>query len=383
MGKKQIYFIGSRPTAKMGVTLTKRVDEMHSAIMLDSVGASKVKASVKDEIGDVTKLARIFKGGDLDHYILARKYLGALYILFRRQSIKLGIFVGINAGSKEGAQKLSNFMTRRNGYKSVDFDFKSFDIRHLSRVIVLMFRAWSSWAKRFCDASEEDAEFIERYGETVAFAFCNFDGSWLLFIGSLCSGTFMTEYLNSFLSLAYQFYIYVIVTGDWNFLDKVMVGIYGDDGGCQVPDDIAEVYNPTVIAKHMLSCFNQEITPSSKGGDFVWVDNYSLTFLKRELEWDEFLLGYRAKLQMTSIVKSLTWWRQSDVPDSMIAADVLLSANTELWLHGKEIFEEWRPRLLEAWDAEVSPVIKDRMKLPTFEDLVERWEGDGLATIDL
>jgi len=379
-GHKGRYFDGLKPYLAMKPDLERRINDSLRNLLTHQETSFIVKASIKDEVGPIDKMARIFKGGDLDTYLIARKYLGPIYIALRANET-IGSYVGINAGSKEGGERLARFMIPREGYKSADFDFSSFDLRHTQRVIVLLFDAWAQFAKHSLEYSDDSCEIIKSYGELIANCVCIMDGSVSILRGTLVSGAFMTEYINTLLNLAYQIVAYKHLVGTWDFYENIIPGVYGDDGGNQVSDRVSGLYNPESIAKCMRK-FNQDITSGSKTGKFDWCDD-GLIFLRRRLRWDDDLKGYLAGLEIESILKSLVWSLHSDVPDSIVCCDILQSAVSEFFLRGKEDYETWLPRLTQAWEEVLPPSLKERQRMPSYQELVTRWKGVGLASLDL
>lgn len=175
----------------------------------------------------------------------------------------------------------------------------------------------------------------------------------------------------------YWFYKNMPHMNPGSFKLMVVLFAYGDDG----IGSVAKHPRLTQITfARDVADWGFTATSAIKTGELEeYTPRDKVTFLKREVVWDESLNGYRAPLDEMSIYKMLCWFDTgSALTEGTWGAAVVENAAAEWFLHGRDRFDLETARLRVACQ-EVGIDYTGR----NFEEYLERYEASKFSTWDM
>jgi len=370
-GKKN-FLIRDDETGRYSLTpdMLEAVQEINTLYGLKKRATPVFMAHLKDQAIPEKKVrlekVRVFVGGPMAWTLAVRQRLLWFIRLAQcnRRLFELG--AGTIAQSTEW-DDLYHHLTAFGTDRIVAGDFGKFDKRMGSCFILYAYWIIVQFGAR-AGMSQDELDEIWCVAEDTAFAFTNFNGDLLMFMGSNPSGHPLTVIVNSLVNSLYMRYVYLQVkpkTHDSSFKKDVHLYTYGDDNimgvrrGC-------DWFNHTVIST-TLSKIGVEYTMADKESEsvpFIHLDDAS--FLKRKWRWDEDLQKMVAPLEETSIESSLMIGVVSkNLTPEAHAIAVMQGALGEYFFHGKKVFdakrvlftdvitelnlEDWLTRPLRTW----------------------------------
>jgi len=338
---------------------------------------------LKDEARAKNKVAqgkvRVFTAAPADWSYVVRKYLLPFVKLMQEHPFVFESSPGCTVQSLEW-QQYYVFLTHFGLDRNVCGDYGKFDKRAEALIILLAFQV----IKRVYAAfgwTEEQLVIIDCIAEDTAYAFVNFDGDLLEFLGSNPSGHPLTVIINCIINALYMRFAFVDlhpVRGDTysvarQFKSLVHLLTYGDDNAMNVSRD-ADWFNHTAIQSSMAR-IGVEYTMADKESDsrpFIGISEVS--YLKRRWRWDEDIGAVVAPLEEDSIRKMLTICLPSGTESPELhMASVMVSAINEWFWYGKDVFERERAWLLDL--AERNGLLRELTfkGFPTYQELVDRF----------
>jgi hypothetical protein len=215
----------------------------------------------------------------------------------------------------------------------------------------------------------------------VAFPGVDFNGDYVVFLGSNPSGHPLTVIINSIANSLYMRYCYTslnpLVKSCKTFRLHVNLFTYGDDNIMGV-HRLCNWFNHTAIVA-TLDFVNITYTMADKEAPsepFIHIDNAS--FLKRTWRYDVDVGGWLCPLAHESIEKSLTVWVKSKSidPEEQMHS-IIHSAHREYFYYGKAIFHE-KKRMFEGLFEKfgVVPHFLEQ-PLPSWDHLNDQWHEAG------
>lgn len=310
---------------------------------------------------------RVFVGGPMAWTIVVRQRLLWFIRLAQCNRISFELGAGTVAQSTEWG-RIYDYLTEFGKDRIVAGDFGKFDKRMGSCFILYAFWIIVQFAEK-AGMSEAEINQIWCVAEDTAFAFTNFNGDLIMFLGSNPSGHPLTVIVNSLVNSLYMRYVYRQVAPDSeldHFKRNVHLYTYGDDNIMGVRKD-CDWFNHTVIATK-LAKIGVEYTMADKESEsvpFIHIDDAS--FLKRKWRFDATVGAMLAPLEETSIESSLSVGivGKHMTPEAHAIA-VIQGALNEYFFYGREVFENRRQMFTD--------IIR--------EARLEDWLEDGLRTWD-
>jgi hypothetical protein len=223
-------------------------------------------------------------------------------------------------------------------------DFGKFDKRMTSDFVLAAFRFLALIYRAAGFGPEEILEIL-CIGEDTAFPIVDMNGDLIEFFGTNPSGHPLTVIINSIVNCLYMRYCYYVNNPNSecdSFKKNVHLMTYGDDNIMNVSSEISGWFNHTVLVT-TLATIGVEYTMADKDSEsvpLIHIDDCS--FLKRKWVYSEELDNMMCPLDINSIHKSLTVWLPSKTInryEQMVS--VIESANSELFFHGREVFERY------------------------------------------
>jgi hypothetical protein len=372
---------------KLDKVMQKRYDECEATYLRGERYCPVFKTSIKDEAitfekAEIGKL-RLFMGAPFEWSLVVRKYLLTFIKLVQDNKYLFEAAPGTNAHSLEW-QQMRQYLVNFGDDRMVAGDFKCFDKKMGIEFIMAAFDIIISVCE-FAHYSKNDIMVIRGIAIDICFAFCDFHGDLMQFLGSNPSGHPLTVIINSLVNSLYMRYAYVYNNpmGECDsFKRNVALMTYGDDN-CMGISKKFDWFNHSTIAAAMAT-IGVEYTMADKVSEsvpFIHIDNIS--FLKRAWRWDDDVKAYLAPLDMMSIEKMLlicTGSKSICPEDQMIAT--VESAMREAFFHGKKFFSEFRDMLQVAVCEEgLYPFVKEST-FPTWDKLyTDFWENSKGITL--
>lgn len=346
---KRRFMTFDAPTGRWHLTtdMLQAVDSVNEAYSQKQRASPIFMAHLKDQAIPEKKVlaekVRVFVGGPMAWTIAVRQRLLWFIRLAQCNRLLFELGAGTVAQSTEWGH-IYDYLTSFGKDRIVAGDFAKFDKRMGSCFILYAYWIIVQFAAA-AGMAQDDIDEIWCVAEDTAFAFTNFNGDLMMFMGSNPSGHPLTVIVNSLVNSLYMRYVFrqvAPVPERSSFKKHVRLYTYGDDNIMGVKRG-SDWFNHTVIAKK-LSEIGVEYTMAdkeSKSVPFISIDDAS--FLKRKWRYDVDVKARLAPLEEESIKSSLLIgvMNKDTVPEAHSVA-VIQGALNEYFFHGKEKFNEWR-----------------------------------------
>jgi hypothetical protein len=321
--------------------------------------------------------ARIFICSSLPWIIVVRQITMWFVRLVQNNRLPFECGVGVSAQSIEW-QHFFDFLTKWNPNLMVAGDYKDYDKSMGANVILCAFDFMVMVAAEL-GAPMWMLISIQAIGEDVAFAFVDFDGDIIMFLGGNPSGHPLTVIINCIVGCLYVRYAFVKITGKLvsEFKSHVRLLTYGDDNVFGVHPSIPE-FNHTSIQK----CFRENgitYTMADKTAESIpYLPISKVSFLKRTWEMRDGRM--MAPLERESIVKMLTIHTVSgSLCEEAQTVAAMGSAVREAAMHGEPYFDEIT-NLCKAAVCECKlDLWVDKSTFPSYADIMCRWDENSAA----
>jgi len=311
--------------------------------------------SLKDERRSLAKVAsgktRMFSGSPTPLLIVSRQYFGAFQKWIVRNRILNGIAIGINEYSSDWdlvARRLLQFGPMKNVGAG---DYQGFDQKHKPAIMWEILKIIEDWY------GYEDPK-ATRVREILWYELVNsrhvVKGHLVAWPSSMPSGHPLTALVNCLYNhmlfrLCWIDLINPIRMDAHSFNKCAYLIAMGDDNVFAVRAEYAEIFNEANLQRVMRS-YGEVYTPEDKELTNFGHQLRSLeevTFLKRRFRFARNLGRYVAPLDLDAILDILNWNRSGAnvLGDTEEAVRNVLC---ELTLHGPEVFEYWKRRILSA-----------------------------------
>ena len=369
-----------------GVTFTdevwERVAEIEQRYARGERAFPVFTAHLKDEPTTLAKVeakkTRVFTGAPIDWSLVVRSRLLAFVRVLQKNKYVFEAGPGTVCQSKEWGE-IHEYLTAFGDDRIVAGDYGKFDKRMISDFVLSAFRIIANVYEAAGFTAEEVRE-IMCIGEDTAFPLVNFNGDLVEFFGTNPSGHPLTVVVNSLVNSLYMRYCYVVLNPEHEcvtFKKNVHLFTYGDDNIMGVSRE-CEWFGHTGI-QEQLAALGVEYTMADKESASVpFVNIAEVQFLKRSWRFDADVGAFLCPLELASITKSLTVWLPSSSIDEyaqMVA--VISSANSEFFFYGRQVFEHHRKFFYAILQREPLAQYVTESTLPTWEQLVDRFDRAG------
>jgi hypothetical protein len=306
--------------------------------------------TLKDERRPVEKVqarkTRVFANGPMDYTIAFRMYFLGFIAHIMENRIWNEQSLGTNPyGNDWGvtAKKLSKF-----GKKVFAGDFSSFD-GTLNSCIMEHF---VEVANEFYNDGEENAKIRRILFLDVFNSIHLCQGVYIYLTHSQPSGNPATTALNSFynsvsMRIAYYRAARKARVTPPLFDEAVSMVSYGDDNVINFSDSVSEWFNQQEVTE-AYATFGMIYTDEAKSGGIApkWRSLEEVAYLKRGFRYTNGI--WRAPMDLKTILETPNWIRKC--PDEVIATcDNLEDSCRELAQHERAVFDQWVPKLIEAF----------------------------------
>jgi len=384
-------FLVPAPTEKNpeGITFTQevwdRVAEIEQKYARGERAYPVFTGHLKDEATPIAKCVnkktRLFTGGPVDWSIVVRSRLLTFVRLLQKNKFVFEAGPGTVTQSDEWGL-IYEYLTAFGTDRMVAGDFGKFDKRMIACFILAAFQVICNVCKAAGYTPNELLQ-IMAIGHDVAFPVVNVNGDLAMFFGTNPSGHPLTVIINSLVNSLYGRYVYHICNPQRECLTfKLCVRLftYGDDNIMGVSIK-APWFNHTSYQKVMKTIGVEYTMPDKETASIPYVDIKDCSFLKRKWVFDEDVGAWLAPLDPASMHKSLTMWVPSDSVDMYSQmVDVISSANSEFFFHGRKVFEKHHAFFAKILEQEPYSLYATGNKLPRWDDLVTRfWKASASA----
>jgi len=311
---------------------------------------------LKDERRPIAKVikgkTRIICASPLPLSIVFRQYFGAFTLYMQKNKIDNGCANGVNPYSEDWhklGQKLS-----QHGKKCGAGDYSKFDGSEKPQI------HWHIlWIiNQFYDDSGENQRIREILWEEVVNSRHIHGNQIYEWVSSLPSGHAMTPWVNNLYNhMAFRYCWVRSHDGDAEslsvFKEHVYLCVLGDDNIFNITDECSDVFNQQTISVHMAE-LGLTYTDEMKGDKIIPFRKLEeVTFLKRSFRYEKRFDTLVAPLSMETILEMPYWTKKGSLRDT-ITKETTDTALMELSLHGPEVFNEWAPKIIGAYNSHYS-----------------------------
>jgi hypothetical protein len=362
------------------------IDNINAAYARQERASPIFMAHLKDQAIPEKKViaekVRVFSGGPMAWTIAVRQRLLWFIRMAQgnRRLFELG--AGTVAQSIEW-DHLYKYLTHFGEDRIVAGDFGKFDKKMGSTFILYAFWIIVQFANE-AGMEDEDINEIWCVAEDTAFAFTNFNGDLLMFLGSNPSGHPLTVIVNSLVNSLYMRYAFFYKKENriHKFKDYVNLYTYGDDNIMGVSKECTW-FNHTIIADVMATIGVEYTMPDKESESRPFMTIEEASFLKRSFRYHPECGAIVAPLEWKSVESSLlVGIVRKDMAPEAHAVSVCSSALNEAFWHGKEKFQKTKQDIMTALQkADLLDWINP--PLPTWESCLRSYKRSSKRYLDV
>lgn len=359
-------------------SVMSRMEYIEEQLRQGSLPLMFTKAQYKDEALPKAKTdrgkARFFYTAEVELNLILKRYFAPLVAEMLSSGLKTGFVAGLNPGNKDWhdlAFKLLRVLEGPGDAGLLASDEEKFDTHHWHALLTSS--KFVFWLALKCGYPIEDAKMCVKLVTACFYRAVIIEGVVYYDSARMDSGLWVTLFLNTIIKLihSYGFAVYMGVP-----CDDVETIAVGDDNLLAIMPKWRNVMTGAAM-KEYYKLLGYTITPADKSPDGVI--HYSkiteVDFLKRGFRCEDGI--WKGPLSTESIFKSLCYSINSSVSQEERDASTLMCAVKEMYLHGREKFDQWMVTL-------------DEGKLPhqSYEYYDEQykkgalvlWDGSGVTT---
>lgn len=308
---------------------------------------------LKDEKLLISKVdkgkARLFCASPFDYLAVVRMYFGAFTIWFLKNNIDIGSALGINPYSKDWHRLAMKLLEKDpTGNSTGAGDYSGYDGSCKAIIHWLIFDIICAW---YGPGNEEDNQVRYVLWQDLVNSKHVRNDVIYVWNGSLPSGHGLTALVNTMYGQIIMRYAWCDIFGENEitanmFNDHVYLVDLGDDHVFEVEKEYRDDFNEAAIGQSMEK-LGMIYTPESKQGELC-AELRNITeveFLKRKFK--KFNGEWIAPLRL-EVVLEMPYWTKKGDKELTIVQDNVQNCLDELALHGKEIFEEYGPQIVNA-----------------------------------
>lgn len=341
------------------------------------------KGCLKDEPTKLDKeKVRVFQASSLAFQLLVRKYYLPVARFLSMNPIVSECAVGINAHGPEWAELIHEHVLKYGDERILAGDYSKYDLRMPAQITLAAFSIYIALAKASGNYTPREIKIMEGIATDNVYPLSAYNGDYLMFNGTVPSGTNLTVYVNnSGNSVLHRCGYFDIMSSSVNtsidniaaYRDSVASTFYGDDALSSVKEGCDE-FNHISYANWLkerdivFTMPDKESTPTK----YMHIDQ--VDFLKRKDVYIAQLGTYLGALDEESIFKSLHAVLKSKVISREDqAAQNIDGALREWFAHGPEVYEKRRQQMCEIAERANLTVLCRELQI-SFDERVERYK---------
>lgn len=286
---------------------------------------------------------RIFSGCNFGFTLLTRMFYITTIKFIQEHHDIFECAVGINPESIEW-QRMYQSLIAYGKANGIAGDHAHFDKDQEAAVLAQAFYVLKRFILRFLVPGFDRVQ-VENVLDTIAtdtiFAFTNFCGDLVMFLGTMPSGCSLTTTINSIVNSLYMRIAFIALRppGDNSvFSDRVNLRTYGDDNVMGV-HPAAPWFNHIAIANFLDTQGLVYTTDKKEKPTEPYTDIDEVSFLKRRWVQHPGYPWMSCPMDEKSIVRSMSVWNRSKVETEEVQMLAIFdSANREYFQYGKETF---------------------------------------------
>jgi hypothetical protein len=266
-----------------------------------------------------------------------KMYFAPLVSYLYREKEKSGYFGSINAGSRDWDELAKHLNFFGEGETNcIDADQETFDLRH-SGFMITAFARYCQLVALKIGYTQEEADITARMAINSFKYILKMEGVYYLCSSRLCSGLFITLFMNGFVTMVLM-YTFIMSKG-FDPLLHCRIATVGDDLLAAFSAFLRAAMTTVELQEHNIK-YGYSLTPSTKDSEFInFVPLTSTSFVKRAFvkEGDR----WKAPIALESVYKSLSYSIQCSVSQAERDKGALDSAIREMFLHGRKAFDDF------------------------------------------
>jgi len=332
----------------------------------------------KAAVGDT----RIFEAGPIHLTIGMRQYYLPIIRMIQNNKFLFESGPGTVCQAAEWAE-MFRYLVQHGADRILAGDYSKYDKRQGALWITEAFRVLLIIAKEL-GYSEKDLQRMRGMAYDVAYAFAEFDGTLVQFLGTNPSGHSLTVIINGLVGALYMRFCYFKLNPESEvktFKQNVALMTYGDDNIAGVSPS-TPWFNHTAIVGELAKIGVIYTMADKEAVSVPYIHISQATFLKRSFVEAEFtFLGektYVAPLEIKSLYKTMLVCTHSKVVTiESQSADMLRAIHMEFFFHGSKVFSYWDAHIRNVLD--IYKLNNYVGVLPTWEGYVQRWQKASFA----
>jgi len=325
----------------------------------------------KDETRPFGKRTRLIDGAPFDLNLLYNMYFGSFVAEFMANRITNGSAVGVNVYSTEWdtlARHLSTFDFKMGVVGAGDYSGYNFSLR--ADILWQVLNLINTW---YNDEIVNQRVRIILWYEIIASRHI-IDGVVYVWFSGMPSGNPLTAIINTL----YNMFAFRLAFRDimkvcflyHRFDEKVRFIGYGDDNSFNVHPDIRYHFNELTLVPALLKYGLVYTTEFKLAATLPFRNLDQIEFLKRTFRYIETENRWVAPLRLEVILNTPCWTKRGPYLEE-IPSDNIVFALRELSLHPREVFDEWAPKLILAFENNY-PNSQTSMPLHTSYDALQQ-----------
>lgn len=349
-GKEMDYDLGTPETIELKRVCDEIIEKAKKGIRSLHVFTDQPKDERRTLKKVMEFLTRLFSIAPFNLTVVSRRYFGAFQEWCTANSAHFGLALGVNPYGEDWntiANMLNKFGRRKNKGAG---DHKGYDKSAQAVIQYEILRMINRW---YTDqgASVEDNLIREVLWEELSHSLHIFLGSIYSWYGALPSGHPLTALINCI----YNHFLFRLCWIDltnlspYEFNRFIYLIVLGDDNGYSTHEKFEKIFtekNLSIVMLNYGAIYTPEDKDKAEHADGLR-DLHEITFLKRRWIYDPSRNHYLAPVELESCLDRIHWVTS----ESNIYGDTMENVNTalrELALHPREIFNEYRSRILKA-----------------------------------
>lgn len=300
--------------------------------------------NLKDELRKPGKIARVFGAGPFDLLLVCYKYFGAFIAWFQLNRIKNGSTLGINSYSTEW-HELATYLKFEYVLAG---DFKQFDQSQHPDIVYMLLEVIELFYEH---STQEDRNVRRMLFLDCIMPFYVYEDHVYEAQGGLPSGHLLTAVVNTLLNSLLQ------ILSVYECCNKRIPAVEclkwfrfvcnGDDSLVSIRKEDVDLITEEKFSE-VLSRYGFVYTSDSKDGTFAKGRILEeVTYLKRTFRFEPTKRFYVAPLLLPRLLEFPNWTKKNDGME--ILRTNLEKFLVELSAHGKSIFSQYAPTIIQAY----------------------------------